>query len=234
MTYPWIEKMLDRLGLWNSLRGIPGLVAIAVPSIALTYFALSELAVPALIRSLLSAILGVPLSLIGYYAGNFWDSSMFDPRYGPSGRWIGRENRPYHLFPAGAGLQRCRQQAAEALFPLDHSSKGVYREAELRAKRTSSLWPKIEQPLILSKFIRSLLWPCVLLAALLIIFGLWILVSDVRNPHLGVLAAGLITALFAVLLFVPYFNLRVEHMMRLYQWASKLRSDKPVKMSSQN
>jgi len=73
----------------------------------------------------------------------------------------------------------------------------------------------------------------VLLAGLLIIFGLRILLLDVPNAHLGVLAAGLITGLFAVLLFVPYFNLRVEHMMRLYQWASKPRSPKPVNMPSQ-
>jgi len=107
MTLPWIEKTLDRLGLWNAIRGIPGLVAIVVPSVALTYFALSQLAVPAHIIPFAAAILGVLLSLIGYYAGNFWDSSMFDPRYGVKGRWLDRETRPYHLFPAGTDLERC-------------------------------------------------------------------------------------------------------------------------------
>jgi hypothetical protein len=232
MTDLWIEETLHRLGLWNSLRGIPGLVPIALLSIALTYFVLFELAVPALILPLAAAIIGVLLSLVGYYGGHFWDSSLFDPRYGLNGRWINRETRPYHLFPPGAELERCRQLAVKALFPGDHSGQGVYREAESRAKRAPSQWSKIEQPLILSKFIRSLLWPFALLAAVLIVFGLWDLFRDFRNAHLRGLAAGLLTALFVVLLFVPYFNLRVEHMIRLYQWAAKSHSGKSSKAHS--
>jgi hypothetical protein len=236
--YYLIEKTLDRLGLWNSLRGVPGLVAITIPSIALTYFTLSRLVAVAQlvtsIRLVVAVIFGTLLALIGYYAGNFWDSLLFDPRYGARGLWIDRQTRPYHLFPAGADLSRCRQQAVKALFPQGYSGEGVYVEAALRAKSNPSVWTEIEQPLILSKFIRSLLWPSVVLAILLISFGLWILLSDLRNPHSEILSAGLATALFSVLLFVPYFNLRVEHMMRLYQWVSKLSSAEPVKMPSQS
>jgi hypothetical protein len=224
MTDLWIEKTLQRLGLWNSLRGVPGLVPITLLSIALASWVLYELAVPPLFIPLAAGIVGTLLSLIGYYAGDFWDSLIFDPRYGVNGSWIERDNRPYHLLPPGADLERCRQLAAKALFEGEHSGRGVYREAESRAKGNPAQWSKIEQPLILSKFIRSLLWPFGLVAAVLIFLGLRDFSKDVRNLNLRVLGEGLLAALFALLLFIPYINLRVEHMRRLYQWAAKSHS----------
>lgn len=197
-----------------------------MPSVAVTYCILHKLGTPLPIRPFAACILGVLLSLIGYYAGNFWDSSMFDPIYGKDGRWIAKETRTYHLFPAGADLDRYRQEAVTAIFSPQHSGTGIYREAESRARSNPSQWAEIEPPLILSKFIRSYIWPCASLAAILLVYGLWVFIMDFRHLHLKVLAAGLLLAIFSVLLFVPYFNLRVEHMIRLYQWAAREGSDK--------
>jgi hypothetical protein len=216
-----IERTLDRLGLWKAISGVPGLIAIVLLSVTLTLFALSSLPtrmpVPAHVMYLSGVVLGVLFAVVGYYLGNFWDSVVFDPLYGRDGRWIARETRPLHLCPAGADLRRYRQSAMTALFPAGHSGEGVYREAESRAWRKRVQWARIEQPLVLSKFLRSLIWPFVGLTCALLVSGLWTFLSSPQRGSLTLLLLSFTTALITALLFVPYMNFRVEHMIRLYE-----------------
>jgi len=221
------EKLLDRLGLWKALRGIPGLAAILILSIAIVSLVLAavpwfrELSRP--LTFLATVIGGTILALIGYYLGDFWDHQVFDPLYGRDGHWIGREKRPLGLFPAGADLRRYRSRAIDSVFPPAHSGEGLYREACARAERSPAQWRNIENPLVISKFLRALIWPFALTAVGMFVAALWI--SFIHDNNVGVpLVIGLLSSLLAALLFVPYIHLRVEHMIRLYQHVSAPRS----------
>lgn len=220
MNYPNVEVVLNRMGLWKAVRGIPGMVAIVLIFVALAHVALSS--VPAfsalsLTQFNLSAVaIGTVLALIGYFLGNFWDAVVFDPLYGPSGRWVGRSTRPLGLFPAGDDLQRVRQSAAAKLVPNEPQGKGVYRAALELARKSKAQWERIEQPLILSKFLRALIWPAGIASLALLGHSAWSTnFGDEGGTSSMVLGLG--SGLVCLLLFVPYINLRVEHMQRLYE-----------------
>ena len=220
MNYPNVEAVLTRMGLWKAVRGIPGMAAIVLIFVVLAHIGLSS--VPAFSRlsipqfSLSAVGIGTVLALIGYFLGNFWDAKVFDPLYGPSGRWIGRSTRPLGLFPAGDDLQRVRQSAAERLVPNEPQGKGVYRAASELARKSKVRWEQIEQPLILSKFLRALIWPAGITSLALLGNGVWYTSIGARGGTSSTLL-GLGFGLFYLLLFVPYVNLRVEHMQRLYE-----------------
>lgn len=219
------EKLLTRLGMWGAVRGSSSLVVALILSVAL----LESLA-PSVVRLLSSGPvnsvhvfavgIGLLVGMIGYFAGDVWDRVVFEAWYGPQGKWLDSAHRPFLVFPAGSALKRARAQAAQALPrkpDTPDTEKGVYREAVKIARRQAERWERIEHPLILSRFLRGLLWPCLSMACL-------IFCSAAILPGVGaatkvspfLLAGGGCLAL-ALLCLVRYSHLRVEHMLRLYQ-----------------
>jgi hypothetical protein len=217
MNYPDVEGILNRLGLWKAVRGVPALAAVVIISVAVSYVSLRGISIfSGLDRPefyLMTVVIGTVFALIGYFLGNFWDANVFDPLYGLTGRWLNRETRPLSVFPAGDDLRRARASAVAKLLPNEPQGKGIYRKAVETAQTSKAEWEIIEQPLILSKFLRAFIWPSGLASLALIAFGLWQRSSF--SLYLGVL----LVVLF-VLLFVPYMNLRVEHMVQLYRHVS--------------
>jgi hypothetical protein len=159
---------------------------------------------------------GILLGLIGYFAGDSWDL-LFETLYGPNGKWRETEHRPLLVLPPGATLARHRRHVSPALSRKPDAGEKVYREAVKVARRQVERWERIERPLILSRCMRSLLWPSVFVA---ILGG----GAAVILPLLGaapaaprfLATAGVCVALAAMCL-VPYSALRAEHMIRLYQ-----------------
>jgi hypothetical protein len=122
------------------------------------------------------------------------------------------------LFPAGDDLQRIRGDAVTKLVPDSPEGKGVYRAAVGIARKRKD-WEHIEQPLIASKFLRAFIWPSGLASLALLGNGLW--QKGVGEPGTQSLLFGTALAIIFFLLFVPYINLRVEHMQRLYEHVSR-------------
>jgi len=217
------------MGLWKAVRGIPGMVAIVLIFVALAHVALSSVpafsALPLPQFTLSAVAIGTVLALIGYFLGNFWDAVVFDPLYGPSGRWVGRSTRPLGLFPAGDDLQRVRQSAAAKLVPNEPQGKGVYRAASELARKSKAQWEQIEQPLTLSKFLRALIWPSGIASLALLGHSAWY-TSVGEKGGTSSMVLGLGSGLVYLLLFVPYINLRVEHMQRLYEHAMRAVSSR--------
>lgn len=226
-----LEVTLTSLGLWKAIKGYPALLILIIVSVALLeLIALQALLLfPSLSTSTLHlfiVIIGTLLGLTGYFAGEFWDSRFFDPRYSIRGKWLRLHTRPFHVFPAGSDLKQYRDKAIQALFGKEHGGEGIYEEAKKIAKKQAEKWEYIEQPLILSKFVRGFIWPCFLLAVSsvlvaigAIIFG-WALIIAVF------IVAGAIAFCFGVLLFIPYFQLRVDYMIRLYEYVHEHVSEK--------
>ena len=236
MDTPKLEATLTSLGLWKAVKGYPALLVLIIVSATLL-----ELIAPQ-ISSLLPGLSGITLhlfivvvatllGLIGYFVGDFWDSRFFDPRYGLDGMWLNSHTRPFHVFPAGSDLKRCRDKAIHALFGKDHSGEGIYREAKKIAKRRAKRWEQIEQPLILSKFARGFIWPCFLISVASVLVAAASIIFDWELSIAVLIVVGAIAFCFGALLFIPYFQLRVEHMLRLYEDAYEFTSRK---QSSQN
>jgi hypothetical protein len=229
MDYPNVEAVLKRLGLWKAVRGVPALAAIVIISVAVSYVSMQAISIlSGLSRPefyLMTVVVGTIVALIGYFSGNFWDAKVFDPLYGLSGRWVNRETRPLSVFPAGDDLRCARANAIARLLPNEPQGKGIYRKAVEIAQASKAKWEIIEQPLILSKFLRAFIWPSGIGSLALIAFGLWQRsLGDKGNVFS--LSLGALLGVVFVLLFVPYINLRVEHMVRLYEHASRARSSR--------
>jgi hypothetical protein len=214
------ERFLTWVGMWGALRGFVPLSAALVVSVVL----MESLAPP--VARLFSAVpvnlihvfavgTGLLLGLIGYFAGDTWDL-LFEVFYGPKGRWLDTSRNPFLLFPSGAALKRHRQQAAQAL-PRKPETEDIYREAVKVARRQVERWEGIEHPLILSRVMRSLLWPCIF-AAVPAVCGAVIVpfAGATREAPRFLMTAGASVAL-ALACLVPYSRLRVEHMIRLYR-----------------
>lgn len=154
---------------------------------------------------------------IGYYAGNFWDDHVFDPLYGinPKGRWTDTRRRNYFgLFPAGDDLARARQDAITALLPKGSDGRGLYRAAERVVRQSGKT---LGGRLPLSKVFRTLIWPSILLFVGLL--SLAVLGTEGTTPRTRWLVGAFSALLLAGGLFIPYLNLRVEHMILLYERA---------------
>jgi hypothetical protein len=224
------EQQLEAIGVSKALKGYPALFGLVILLTAaleiiasVAGFEMKEANTHILIAG--GATL---LGLIGYFWGDFWDSYLFDPRYSYSkniaGKWLKYEDRPYHLFPAGAPLARARAEAIDFLTSQKIETKDLYKNAKGVAIN-HGLWNEIEHPLILSKFIRSFLWP--LLAASVTSLTLAV-VSFIKGwPQSEAwwpqglswfILLGFAALLFFLFLslFIPYFRLRVDHMISLY------------------
>ena len=177
MSYPNVEALLNRLGLWKAVRGMPAMAALVLIFVAISFTALPAISMfsdlPSLQFNLSAVVAGAILALIGYFLGNFWDAKVFDPLYGLRGRWVSRSTRPFGLFPAGDDLHRARADAITKLAPDSPEGKGVYRAALGIARKRKAEWEHIEQPLILSKFLRAFIWPSGLASLALLANALW-------------------------------------------------------------
>jgi hypothetical protein len=215
------EKLLTWLGLWGAMRGVFPLVAAVAVSVALLEVLAPPIirffpAVPANLVHVFAVGIGVLFGLVGYFAGDSWDL-LFEMFYGPQGRWIDTSSPPFRVFRPGETLQRQRHQAAQILPRKPDAEDHVHPEAVKIARRQVERWEAIERPLILSRFMRALLWP-LLFAAILALCGSVVLVlvgagADARRL-LAVAAAYLALTLACL---VPYSRRRVEHMIRLYR-----------------
>ncbi len=220
-----LERALTSLGFWRAIGGIPGLLLVMVFCIgglevlaADAPPALSDLAAGRLHR--FTAGLGAVLGLFGYLAGQVWDSVIFDPLYSLSGRWlIGR--RPLLIFPRGSALRDWRARG-EQLLPVRFLGESAYGRAERILKMRPRRWKAVEAPLALSRFVRSFIWPSLIVTVGCLVgvlgarFRGWPLAAEWLLPR----AAA--TFAIAVLLCVPYLHLRVEHLTRLYESAVNL------------
>jgi hypothetical protein len=226
MDYPNVEAVLGRLGLAQAVRGVPALSAVVIICVAVSYVSLQAISILSGLQKplfyLMTVVVGTVVALVGYFLGNFWDDRVFDPLYGLSGRWVNRETRPFSVFPAGDDLRRARANAIGKLLPNEPQGKGIYGKAVEIARARKAKWEIIEQPLILSKFLRAFIWPAALGSLALLAFGLWQGKFGDKGSVFSLGMGALLGVVFA-LLFVPYINLRVEHMVRLYEHAARAR-----------
>jgi hypothetical protein len=222
MDYPDVEAVLGRLGLSKAVHAVPALPAVLIICVVVSYVSLPAISIFSGLQKpvlyLLIVVVGTVMALIGYFLGNFWDDRVFDPLYGLSGRWVDRETRPLSVFPAGDDLRRARGNAIRILLPDKPQGQGIYRKASEIA-RDKANWEIIEQPLILSKFLRAFIWPSALGSVFLIALGLWQTSVGDKGGAFS-LGMGALLGVVFVLLFVPCINLRVEHMVRLYEHAA--------------
>ncbi len=167
---------------------------------------------------LLAGLIGFLLGLVGYFSGNFWDSLVFDRLYGINGKWLNTTKNPFYIFPVGSDLKRYRDRASHAL----RLTTGIYREAKKLAKQEESIWREIEQPLLLSKFARSFIWPCIGTVFILILVDISLLFFHVSPNFMLIAMVGVVIFCFGLTLFIPYFYLRIEHMIRLYEYIAEL------------
>jgi hypothetical protein len=226
------EATLKSLGgLYKAIKGYPALLVLIIVSVAILELIAPQasLLIPGLSASTLHlfiVVIGTLLGLTGYFAGDFWDSRLFDPRYGLEGKWLHSTTRPFDVFPAGRDLKDQRDKAIQALFGNGHSGRGIYREAKRVAMKQSKEWEYIEQPLILSKFVRGFIWPCFLIAVATILGAIGSLILGWTLKPTVLAITGVVVCCFGVLLLIPYFQLRVDHMIRLYEYVCQSTSKK--------
>ncbi len=215
------EKLLTWFGLWGAMRGFVPLASAVVVSVALLELLTPPIvrffaAVPVNLIHVFAVGIGVLLGLVGYFAGDSWDL-LFEMFYGPRGKWVDATGRPLLAFSPGEPLKRHRDQAALALPRKPDSEDGVYRDAVKIAKRQAERWQGIEHPLMLSRFMRALLWPF-LFAAILAFCGAAIFpLVGARAEAPRLLATGAAYLVLTLACLVPYSRRRVEHMIRLYR-----------------
>jgi hypothetical protein len=216
------ENLLTRLGMWGTIQGFAALAAVTVGSVAL----LESLTPP--VARLLSAVpvnalhifaigIGLILGLIGYFAGDVWDRVFFEACYGPQGRWLDADRRPLLVFPAGSALNRLRRQAAQALPRKPETGEETYREAIKVARRQAERWERIEHPLILARFVRGFLWPCLIVACMASCAAVFALLLGGAAEAPRLLATAGAWLVLGLVLLASYSSLRAAHMIRLYQ-----------------
>jgi len=214
------ERALTWLGWWGTLR-VFFPIAVALLGSVLLLESLAGSAARLLPHAPLNAVhavafgAGLLLGLLGHSIGELWDRRFFEGRYGPRGGWLDATSRPLSLFPAGAPLKKSRNEAAHAM-KLEVSD-GLYRQAVKLARRQVERWERVERPLILSWSARGLLGPCAATALLAVLGALAAspLGAAAEIPRLLAIGAG--SLLLGTLLLVCYADLRMEHMLRLYQ-----------------
>ena len=175
--------------------------------------------VPAVSLHLFSACLGALIGVVLYSGGNYWDTKVFNPRYGPGGMWI---EKKLVLFPSAKDLASNRQRAADHLPGINRKTlEGVYSSAE-DVVRASGRWSEVQGALVISKFVRSFIWPSLLAAPVLALLAV---LAVFRADYDRVAAAGALAVLCAAIgtgSFIPYFQFRVKHMNSLYRLAARL------------
>jgi hypothetical protein len=221
------DKTLRYLGILTALKGFPGQFAVAVLSIALVEAVYLSLSIPAGLipgsnQQVIVVVIGAVVGDIAYTAGNFWDRVVFNRLYGLEGTRLDKPASTF--FPSGKDLKRTRNRAIETVQSADSDGVGIYRDSKDIVTEDEAKWKTVEEPVVLSKIARAFIWPCVLVA---FACGLAYLVGPALGWHVNaasLLFIGMGSACFAILLFIPYFEYRVEHMIRLYRAATRMRS----------
>jgi len=179
-------------------------------------------AIPAPSFHVLAGCLAALLGVILYAWGDFWDRKWFDPRYKPGGSWTKSAPPP---FPSAENLVRLRQAAAKALLVGEHQQtlSGVYLEAE-ELVRSRGRWRDVQGAIVISKFVRSFIWPsllgCLGLLAVALVKYFTASLDQALLP--GLLSA---CSLFVVASsFSAYAKFRVKHMEQLYHLAARLKA----------
>ena len=216
--------------LRDAMKVVPSLVVVSALWFVVLRYAFDQWqllsALSAADRGSAASILAVPLALITYFLGNYWDDHVFDPRYteDPSrrfrGKWLNTSRRNcLGLLPAGRDLDQARKQAAVNL--KLSSVEGVYAAAKGQLRSTKD-WATPKRLLFLSKLCRSLIWPSFLVAMGLIARTGYLVLTEGQVNGTSLLGALVATG-FGLLLFVPYVHLRVEHMLEMYRRVSGAR-----------
>ena len=233
--FDWVRKTLDMLGLWKPIQKHPALPAvITIVAITIEYGVVNtSLFSGGFVVHLASVVIAVILGSIVYFSGAFWDSVAYDRRYSwyakkqePDqpirGKWLDRPTRPWHVFPAGRPLLQSRAACALALRGSESETYGLYDEAK-EVVRNAGAWTRVALPIVLSKFIRSWIWPLLLgslssagLAVAEIVWD-WPGVASASSWIIAAIALGLSWFLS----FIPFFELRVQHNRALYRTAAK-------------
>jgi hypothetical protein len=216
-----LEQLLTRLGLWGAL-GTAGPVAAAI----LAAIVLLEVLAPSAARlfprvsanalHFLAVGLGLLLGLIGHFAADAWDRRVFQAWYGEGGRWRAATAPPLPGFPPGAPITAARAAAAAGLPRKPQPGGDFDREAVKQARRQVERWVRIERPLILARLVRGLLWPAVSAAVLAAAGAVAAAPAGVPAAAPRLVAIAGICAALALLLLVPYAQLRAEYLRRLY------------------
>lgn len=163
----------------------------------------------------LEAILSVLFGTILYAGGGFWDEVVFKRLYEPSkGTLCKHDHRFLGVLPAGKPLETLRENAAEALHGDRAKIRGIYADSE-DLVRSSDRWMKVEGPLVISKLVRSFIWPALLI-------GLVFLGAAVLHRSGLFAGIGIVCFMLVPLSLVPYLEFRVRHMSRLYRTAERL------------
>lgn len=212
--------------LFDAAKGVPGLTAFAAFWFLLIIYCFG--------RSQLfgetSAGGRVGLSLIAflfalptYFLGSIWDRFVFDPLYtvnearGFDGRWLKRNQQPFFgLLPAGDDLNRQRKNATQSLQMT--TGDGVYLEAT-RLIENLEQWKGIRHLLVLSKLSRSLILPLLLLGVGMVAQTVYLYINK-GSLDLLALVGGVVALTLGLALFLPYLDLRVKHLIKVYQTAA--------------
>jgi len=176
--------------------------------------------VPPVSFHLLAGCLAALLGVIFYAGGDFWDKVWFDPRYKPDGSWT---KKAPPLFPSAENLVKRRRAAADLLLTGDdrRTQSGCYVEAE-ELVRSRGRWKEVQGAVVISKFVRSFIWPSLLGFVLLVVLTLvnWTEPSERAQLHALLAACCLFVAGSS---FAAYAKFRVKHMEQLYRLASRLK-----------
>jgi len=219
---PLVERLLTWLGMWGGMRMFSPIAAALVGAVVLLE-GLVPAAAQVFPRASLNTIhflavgVGLLLGVIGHFVAEFWDRVPFAAYYGPKGRWLDAVDPPFLVFPAGESLKKAHELMVQAILRKPEKGADIDREAIKVARRQTERWERIERPLILARFVRGFLWPCVFAACLAgggaLVASL--LGAGVQAPRF--LLLGVASLLALLLLLVPYTRLRVEFLLRLYR-----------------
>lgn len=215
-----LERLLTWLGLWGALRTFVPLLLAQLVAIGLFESLLPSASrlfprAPLNFLHFMAVGAGLFCGLLGHFAGEVWDRVVFEGGYGLRGRWLDAAGRPLGIFPPGGELKQARAQAAQTP-ALKDAGEGIYWEAVKLARRQAERWERIEQPLLLSRIVRSLLCP-ILAVAGLATFAALASAAGPREETPRLLAVAGSALLLGLLLLAPYARLRMTHMLRLYQ-----------------
>jgi hypothetical protein len=217
---------IDQVGrvLGFDLTEFPGVIApvlftlIGLEALSGQLRLAGTLSVPAELLQLGLVGASILAGVLTYVLGNFWDDRVFDPRYGPTGTWLNREGRSFGVLTPAADLRDARLVALQMLRPGQSDARGLYKIAK-RIVVERGLWHKTSSLLAMSKAFRSLIWPALLLSVIALVGAAGVLFTLWPGELVGLLVCALAALGFALLSFVPYLELRLQHMIRLYDLA---------------
>ncbi|MCG8347064.1 MAG: hypothetical protein MI924_04715 [Chloroflexales bacterium] len=226
-------------GLRNAVLSVPSLI-VPIGAVYGGLELISEMVAGQIPETTIVTFQILTATLVGtilYSVGDFWDETFFDKLYSVrypgakekeyetilKGKWLDSVKRPLGIYPAGVPLRdaRCLFVKSEKILS-EKNGYGSYRIAKRKLEK-AGLWNNVEAPILISKFMRSFIWPFILIAGGSGCFYLWNLISNGALMHPSIL--GFLLSLgIALLSTVPYCRFRVEHLLKMYEIATELES----------